>query len=452
MECSEAQEHTELFVLNGLRPDQQTEMAEHLAECAECRAAEAECRRLVAQVRGSADRVVPASHLEQSIRAAAAATATRVRVRRVVAGVVSLAALLLLCLTVGRQPRPVAAPGQAAPAALERWQHRGAVALTASLADDVVRHGNTIYLLRDRGTGARVASIDAATGSLRWESESESCGYLAADDDRVFALAAGGQRELDLIALNASDGKLLWRQAMGRLHGLELPCRPTVLPGARVCWTNRNTVNAIDAQSGTPIWTRSITDEGHLACAAGTADALFVVSGKRVRCVGIESGDERWAVPLAEPTSGRGQPLVEACDGRLYFVQRRLAGRARLCCMDLSARRVLWQQALSDVQSLLATARGVYVRGRSVRGLDGQSGRPLWDRTAVGCGPLSAFDGLVHFVDSSGGGRLVAVDELTGHQAWALAGLRSCSAFTKVGTTGYIKTQDGVVHAFTLRS
>jgi len=65
---------------------------------------------------------------------------------------------------------------------------------------------------------------------------------------------------------------------------------------------------------------------------------------------------------------------------------------------------------------------------------------------------LSAFDGLVHFVDSSGAGRLVAVDERTGQQAWTLAGLRSCSAFTKAGTTGYIKTQDGVVYAFALRS
>ena len=451
MECSEAQEHVDLFVLNGLPSDQQAEMAEHLAECSGCRAEAEQCRRLVAGIRGGTDRVAPTPHLEQSIRAAAAMEPRRVRIRRFVAGVASLAALLLLSLTAWRQPRPAPSSGQPA-TAQERWQHQGAVAFTASLADDVVRHGNTIYFLRDGEAGAHVASIDADTGSLRWESECESCGYLAANDDRVFALAARGPGALDLIALSTADGKLLWRQEMARLRRLELPCRPTALPGDRVCWASRDTFSVIDATFGRAIWTRSIADEGHLACAAGTAGDLFVVSGKNVRCVDIELGHERWSVALAEPTAGRSHPLVEVANGRLYFAHQKLAGQARLRCMDLSSHRVAWERPVPNVQSLLATTRGVYVRGRSVVALDARSGRPLWDRMAVGCGPLSAFDGLVHFVDSSGGGRLVAVDERTGQQVWALAGLRSCSVFTKVGTTGYIKTQDGVVHAFTLRS
>ena len=38
----------------------------------------------------------------------------------------------------------------------------------------------------------------------------------------------------------------------------------------------------------------------------------------------------------------------------------------------------------------------------------------------------------------------------TGHKAWEMPGILSCDAFTKVGSTGYIKTQDGTVHALAM--
>jgi hypothetical protein len=35
----------------------------------------------------------------------------------------------------------------------------------------------------------------------------------------------------------------------------------------------------------------------------------------------------------------------------------------------------------------------------------------------------------------------------TGSKVWELAGMRSCNAFIKVDSTGFLKTHDGVIHA-----
>jgi outer membrane protein assembly factor BamB len=99
---------------------------------------------------------------------------------------------------------------------------------------------------------------------------------------------------------------------------------------------------------------------------------------------------------------------------------------------------------------LLAAGQGVYLRGEGVLALDTGSGAELWSSAASGCGPLTLVDGLIHFADSGEPGRLVALDPHSGRTAWEVVGIRSCDAFTKIGSTGYIKTQDGIVHAIAL--
>ena len=115
--------------------------------------------------------------------------------------------------------------------------------------------------------------------------------------------------------------------------------------------------------------------------------------------------------------------------------------------MDLATRGLVWQRAAPGARSLLAAEGAVYVRGQRVQALDGSSGRLLWSRAALGCGPLTYADHQLHYVDSDGGGRLLALRARTGTTAWEVPGIRSCGAFAKVGDTRYIKTQDGIVHA-----
>ena len=139
--------------------------------------------------------------------------------------------------------------------------------------------------------------------------------------------------------------------------------------------------------------------------------------------------------------------LINTCAVRENAEDRVLGRASQLCCVDLGSRRLLWRRRVPGVRSLLATDEAVYVRGQEIVALSHRTGERLWRRAAEGCGPLTRSGGLVHFVDTRAEGRLVALSERSGQTAWEIPGIRSCDGFTKVGDTGYIKTQDGIVHA-----
>ena len=136
---------------------------------------------------------------------------------------------------------------------------------------------------------------------------------------------------------------------------------------------------------------------------------------------------------------------------RAYLAHRPRVGEAVLHCLDLSTHRALWREPVGQVRHLLATSRGVYLRTQGIVARDGRTGRVLWTRRAAGCGPMTADAGLLYLTDSRQAGRLVALDQRSGAEAWQLAGIRSCDAFRRVGPTGYVKAHDGVIHAFALR-
>jgi len=461
MTCAEAREQLEMLVLGGLSPAQAADVESHLAACPTCRAAVAEYRLLLREIkRGASAAPTPAvaRAVREAIAAQVRARRRRVRIRPAAAVVGSAAALLLIGLAAwhtwplpgGSRP-PAARPGQAG-SMPERWRYRGARSEPASAADGVVVRGTSMYLLRKDERGAHVAAIDAATGEPRWRSELPSHGYLAADDSAVYCLAARRRGETDLVALDAGDGKTMWRYSAAGRWGLAGPCRPVPVAGGRVCWTTHGRVQMIDAKMGRPMWARSIAGEGPLSCAAVDGEDLYVVSAAALHCLEVETGRKRWRRELETPAPHAGRPLLALARGMIFFVLPRRAGGSRLVCMDAGTGRLNWQRATGEVRHLLAGEHAICLRGADIRAFDDRTGQPLWRRAAGGCGPLTRAGGLIHFVDSTKPGRLVALDERTGMTAWEIAGIRSCDAFRRIGRTGYIKTCDGIVHAIALRT
>jgi len=474
MRCPEIREDLELYVLGELPSARRERIESHLAECPTCRAAEEECRLLVHEIKLGTDKAGAGPGFERTVRsvvrAEIAAQRRRLLVGRVVATVGALAAMLLIGLAlwggwhagggadqpVGTGPRhTMPANDRTAATALgpgpEKWQYSGARAAPASQSDGVVVRGDSMYLLRGGPSGACVVAVDTGTGLPRWQSKSHSRGYLAADQSRVFCLSSGGGRKLDVIALSAADGNELWRYSQEDSRRLQGPSRPIPIGGGRVCWTHDGTVHMLDAKTGRAIWTRAVPGQGALSAAVAKAGRLYVVTGKALHCLEAGSGRERWAQKLQDDRSGRGRPLLALAGERVYFIQTRLGMGDKLFCMDLGTRELLWTRSVPGAQCLLAGGGGVYLRGRRIMALDWETGQPLWVREAAGCGPLTRIDGLICFVDTSKGGRLVALEQRTGKEAWQIPGIRSCDAFARVGTTGYIKTHDGIVHAIALR-
>ena len=127
------------------------------------------------------------------------------------------------------------------------------------------------------------------------------------------------------------------------------------------------------------------------------------------------------------------------------------AKREYTFCLHHHSRDVRWKRPIPPTGSLLATDQGIYLRSNRIVALDTATGKERWSCAAAGCGPLNLIDDLVHFSDAGTYARLVALHQQSGKAAWEITGLRSCDALTKIENTGYIKTQDGILHAIDLR-
>jgi len=415
---------------------------------------------MIARLRSSAEPTRPRPAFEAATRAAVRTEVRSVRrriwIRRVGVALGAVAATLLLAVAVGHlarnksdKPAHGSAPQRAA---AEQWQFQGALAVPASAAGGVVVRGARMYLVRRSEAGHHVAAVSVATGELIWESGLESRGYLAADEHRVYCLTATSRRTIELVALDAASGQPVWRYGAQASRGLHGPCRPVPLPRGRVCWTARDTVHVLDAKSGRAIWTRSFLGEGLLSPARAWGGDLYVASSRALHGLSGQSGEDTCRQPLDVAGAVPSRPLLAVGGSRAYVACPTPTPTSRLVCVDLANRRVLWSRSIPRPLHLLATEDVLYVRGPEVSALDAASGTPRWTCLASGCSPMTADDGLLHLVDATDTGRLVALDRHTGHQAWEILGIRSCDAFVRAGDLGLIKTVDGIVHAFALRT
>ena len=460
MNCNQVRRQLDLLALGDLPESVRAEVAAHLETCPECRQAWQNCRMVVASIRSSACPVRPRPAFliatRSAVRAEVRSARRRRRLRRTVAAVVSAAATLLLAAAVwhvaGSRPEGTADSPTTRAAAAEQWRLEGAIAVPTSAGGGVIARSRRMYFVRRNETGNSIVAVSAATGHPIWQARPDSCGYLAADEARVYCLAYGSGRTVDLIALDSATGNLLWRYSPGAARSLEGPCKPVPLAPDRVCWTAGHAVHMLDASTGRALWTFSLSGEGRLSIAQAFGNEVYAAGAAALHCLGDDSGRSIWRQPLGVGKTGPMRPLLAVGGRRGYVAYPTLGQTSRLVCLDLDARRVLWRRAIPRPRHLLATEDTLYVRGRQVLALDGASGTPRWTRPASGCSPLTADENLVHLVDSTDAGRLVALDRHTGHQAWEIPGIRSCDAFVQAGDLGLIKTADGVVHAFALRT
>jgi outer membrane protein assembly factor BamB len=493
MNCAEVNQKIELFVLDVLPKSQHVAIKAHLASCPVCRVTEDEYRLLVTKIREAGQPDLPRFDFAHGVRSAVRAEIRSIALgslaRRIIAITGSVAACLLFALVVWRvwtPSRSRVAPvitknlfkeslGEATsalgtPSILQAWQYRGARSVPGSVADGVVVHGQNMYLLQEHGWGAYVAALDIKTGKQKWLSDIQSCGYLLADDSRVYCLApsqagpakggfdrvqaAEGRPDrvqdfalVDLVAIDAVNGKTLWKYPQQSPYPLPSPCRPTLLPTGRICWTTDTTIHMLSCANGKLLWTHTIPDGDLLSAAAVVNNNLYVVNTIGLYCLDITTGHECWRLACGDVTFGQGRPLLAATDGEIYAALSLGFGSSRLLCMKLTGHKILWSKVVAHVTHLYAVGDILYLRDQNVQALDRTTGRLLWTCPATGCNPVTYTEGLAYFVDTSDQGRLVALNRYTGCKVWELAGMRSCNAFIKVNSSGFIKTHEGVIHA-----
>ena len=466
MNCADVNAQIELFVLGGVTAAQHEAIEAHLATCKSCRRAEANCRLVLGQIRRGIRPDLPRLEFARKVRSAVKeeirSLPPRRRVGRLVLGVASVAAVVLLSLvawhlsgdarSVGHSSLARKDPSSPAKAPFSQvWAYKSGPSTPRSVSDEVVVQGHTIYVLLDADMAGRVAAFDTATGRQQWVSDVGRCGYVAADRLRVYCLALTAPGRCDLLALDHASGKVVWRRSGGIVPRLSRPQRPTVLPGNRVCWVTYKTVHMLRSPEGQVLWSRPIPEGGVLSGVVAIGGDLYVASGKTLYCLDAATGEPRARLTFSQEAPGRYGPLLVAGDGRFYVARRLRFGGARLTCVDPERRKVAWSRYACWATCLLVAPEGLYLRAQQkIEALDKDTGETFWTLPAAGCGPITSANGTVYFVDSRNRGQLVAVDSRTGRAKWHVAGIQSCHALVKVGNTCYLKTRDGVVHALAL--
>ena len=461
MECSEAREKTELLALGELPSEQRAALERHMGECPACRDLMAEYDFVVEELRQETDRTAPDGDWQTSTWRAIRhevddSRGIRPTLWRLGYGMAAAAAAAILVVAGWRVlfPHPEGSESETTTLAqsTERWNAGGLLAVPRSPAAGYVTDGERVYALRRSGKERFVCAMDADSGRHLWRSEVSALGHLATAESTVFCLSPGKGDSVRLVALDDSTGRVRWQVEGRSRRRLGSPTRPVAMDGGRVCWTIGGTVHMLDVSTGAPLWSREASSDAPLSPPAVAGSSVLVASPNGILCLGLEGGREKWREELPEELKGQVRPLLALSGDRAFVVERDYMQPGKLCCMDLETRAVTWKRRVDRPFNILARDGVVCLRGREVVGYDAANGGRQWSRRAEGCSPLTVSDGVVHFVDSTGDGRLVGVELASGRTAWEIDGVRSCDAFIRSNGIGYVKTRGGTLHAFGLES
>ncbi|WP_314225423.1 serine/threonine-protein kinase [Streptomyces zaehneri] len=217
----------------------------------------------------------------------------------------------------GRDPRGKAGGSQSASSAFTPWSTRPAKGSTGA------------------GTGT-------GTGGM------PQCTY---DARRLLCVQKGL-----VSALDASDGRVLWRHVLSDDDG---PSRAPVLSGglAQVITHSGKRMEALDPASGATRWQRDLSDYPGVRSVGGTL--LLTAADNTVTGVDAATGKPVWSrrVPeLSEPyfTSFPKDPLA-------YASTTSDDGRTRITAVDPATGKVRWDERLSGTLRLVGTADGSLV-------------------------------------------------------------------------------------------
>jgi len=217
---------------------------------------------------------------------------------------------------------------------------------------------------------ATVHAFDANTGASLWTANvndqkanrtARFGGGASYDDGRVFATDGLG----DVVALNAADGKEIWRQRPGGpLRG-----SPTVAEGSVFVLSQDNQIFSLDQGNGQVQWVKGATLEsqgvfgvGAPAVSQGSIVAGF--SSGELNAYRYENGLSLWQDALARGNISTSvssladidaSPVIDG--GRVYAVGQ----GGRMVALELSTGQRLWEQSFAGISTPWVAGEWLFV-------------------------------------------------------------------------------------------
>ena len=235
------------------------------------------------------------------------------------------------------------------------------------LAAAPVVDGNRLFVV---DTGGVVHALAADTGAPIWTAETaEDKGNKAAlfgggvsiEGERVFASNGLG----DVVALNAADGKLVWRKRPGGpLRG-----SPTLANGNAYVVTQDNQLFALNQETGDVSWTASasLETQGVFGVAAPASAQGTVVAGfssGELNAYRYENGRSLWDVVLSRTSMSTSvsslsdidaEPVID--QGRVYAVGQ----GGRMVAMDIASGNPIWEQTIAGISTPWVAGEWLFV-------------------------------------------------------------------------------------------
>lgn len=301
------------------------------------------------------------------------------------------------------------------------------VSSSVRLAARPVAADGRLYVYKQDGT---VVALSANGGGKLWqrdlrpegERDVGAGGGVSVDGSRVFVATGYGQ----LAALDASSGTVLWTKT------LNAPAReaPTAVDGNVFVVTQNNEVLAASQEDGTEKWTfAGIPETGGILSAANPAvsggTVVFPSSSGEVLAMDIAKGEPMWIDGVSRSyrthaVSGlvdvAGSPVIN--DGVVYAAG--VAGR--VIATNIKTGERIWEQDYGSVHTPVVSGSAVFLidLDDNMVALDRKTGDPLWQlplpnaekkKHANWAGPVLANGVLVAF---SSKGQMAQVDASTG--------------------------------------
>lgn len=217
--------------------------------------------------------------------------------------------------------------------------------------------GNKLFVV---DVDATVHAFAADTGAKLWtasvaEAESNRAarfgGGVSYDDGKLYATDGLG----DVVALDAADGKQLWRaKPGGPLRGA-----PTIANGQVYVLSQDNQIFALDQADGKVVWTQSasLETQGLFGVAAPAASSGTIVAGfssGELNAYRYENGRNLWQDALSRTAIStsvssladiNADAVIE--DGRVYAIGE----GGRMVALDLGTGQRLWEQNFAGIST-----------------------------------------------------------------------------------------------------
>jgi outer membrane protein assembly factor BamB len=188
--------------------------------------------------------------------------------------------------------------------------------------------------------------------------------------DRLYTMAADESAEL-VLCLAAATGETIWKIAVGPFVQAELGdggprSTPTVDDGVVFTATSQSTLLALDADDGSILWKRDLTELGKVPRFGYSTSPLvdqgvvIVEVGDAEQSPGIvaldrETGEERWS--SLEGPAGYSSAVVAEIHGVRQYLMFRRAGQEMVALS--TAGEVLWR--FSTPEALAAIVMPIFV-------------------------------------------------------------------------------------------